>query len=349
MAAEFIETRWRKYGHDRIYLKTSDGIDAGYIDLKLGTISPTSPQFVAPLTACLARWQQKMEAPTQGKDAAEIGAYEALDSVAEVARGGLDVQPFEHDQVGLACEPSPTLSPLPPPPVPYPRLPPPPSDSPTDRQSRNVFAESDAGERDLAQNQPGAMARAEQRKLFTKAPVRNTIARFFDLHTDERAWRVGAIGEERVASRLERLDSSWYALHAVEVGQHGSDIDHVVIGPGGVFTLNTKRHPSGNVWIASNALLINGRRTDYLRNSRFEAQRAQRLLARAVGFDVPVFPVIVLVDIAKTKVKEAPNGVRVMGDRYLVRWLNQQAEKLDADQVSEIYEVARRSTTWTAS
>jgi hypothetical protein len=61
-----------------------------------------------------------------------------------------------------------------------------------------------------------------------------------------------------VGARLDRLPDGWCVLNAIPVGDRGADIDHLVIGPGGVFTLNTKHHPKGKVWVAENALLVNG-------------------------------------------------------------------------------------------
>ena len=129
-----------------------------------------------------------------------------------------------------------------------------------------------------------------------QAPIRTAVRRLFDMKTDERAWRVGAEGEALVGARLEKLSKrGWHVLHAVQVGNRGSDIDHVVIGPGGVFTLNTKRRPRANVWVGERAIQVNGQPTPYLRNSRHEAERAGRLLSEALGFPVPVRPVLVFV------------------------------------------------------
>src|SRR5690606_36128291 len=51
---------------------------------------------------------------------------------------------------------------------------------------------------------------------------------------------LGALGELEVGRLLDQLDSEWFAFHAVPVGSAGSDVDHIVIGPGGVFTINSK-------------------------------------------------------------------------------------------------------------
>lgn len=323
MGQDHIETRWQRFGHDRVYIKTAEGTDLGYLDLKTRQISPTTPESTQVLEECLTRWIQELNGSSgAASERAKSNRASQVDS------GGIDNDLYHLPYI---------------------------TDDPLVSHDEELSGPTSASEthasknevRDLAQNRPGALARQEQQRLFKKAPIRNSIARIFDLHTDERSWRIGAFGEEVVASKLSRLKNSWHTLHAVEVGKNGSDIDHLVIGPGGVFTLNTKYHPRGKIWIAKNALMVNGQRTNYLRNSRFEAKRASQILSNTVAFEVPVFPVIVFVAVAGIKVKEAPEGVRVMGERYLVRWFEQRATVLSAEQVSRIYEVARMSTTWT--
>jgi hypothetical protein len=53
----------------------------------------------------------------------------------------------------------------------------------------------------------------------------------------ERAAR-GAEGERKVGAILENLSPDWHVLHGVWLGR--GDIDHVLVGPGGVFTVETK-------------------------------------------------------------------------------------------------------------
>lgn len=83
------------------------------------------------------------------------------------------------------------------------------------------------------------------------------------LHTDgtgaDHSWRLGADGEITVAavlsaltepSRLDRLRRrapAWRVLHSVPVGTGRGDIDHVLIGPPGVVTINTKHHRAGRL------------------------------------------------------------------------------------------------------
>ncbi|MBO0901763.1 NERD domain-containing protein [Cellulomonas sp. zg-ZUI222] len=109
-------------------------------------------------------------------------------------------------------------------------------------------------------------------------------SRVFDVRTEERAWRIGADGEEAVAAQITSLGPQWRVLHAVRVGQRDADIDHVVIGPAGVFTVNAKHHPHASVWVRGDTFMVNGRRVPYVRNSRHEAGRASRLLTEHAGF-----------------------------------------------------------------
>jgi hypothetical protein len=199
--------------------------------------------------------------------------------------------------------------------------------------------------RDLAANRPGQAARTEALARRRAAPVKTFLARAMGVHSNERAWRVGADGEEEVARRLRKLGNGWRVLHAVPVGEKGSDIDHVVIGPPGVFTLNTKNHSRSKVWVAEKTFMVNGQAKGYFGNSRFEAKRASRLLSVAAGFDVPVDPVIVVMA-AQLTVKAQPPGVTVVARRRIRKWLTELPAILPADRVEEIYGVARRDSTW---
>ena len=215
--------------------------------------------------------------------------------------------------------------------------------SPATPAAPNAVAAQPAA--DLAGNRPGAAARAKALEVRRAAPVRSRVARVLGVHTDERAWRIGADGEEEVGRRLAKLGGEWRVLHAVPVGEKGSDIDHVVIGPPGVFTLNTKNHPGKHVWVAERSFLVSGQRTDYLRNSRFEARRATALLSKACGFGIPVDPVIVVMA-EKLTIKAPPDGVYVVARRAIVKWLKARPPTLTPEGVAEVYQQARSTATW---
>jgi hypothetical protein len=166
------------------------------------------------------------------------------------------------------------------------------------------------------------------------------------VHTDERAWRVGAVGEEKVAAQLAKLGERWRVLHGIPIGQRGSDIDHLVIGPPGVFTLNAKRHIDAKIWVGGGTFLVNGHRQPYVPKSEREALRASQLLSRSCGFPVPVRGVVVPVDADEVVIKSQPDKVHVVNRLRIREWLQSLPEALDGATVDAVFDTARRSTTW---
>ena len=164
------------------------------------------------------------------------------------------------------------------------------------------------------------------------------------LHPDARSWYRGALGEIEVARILGRLDHQWRVLHAVPVGSGGADIDHVVIGPGGVFTINTKNHAGKKIWAAGDGFLVNGQRLAHIRNSLFEAERASRLLTKVAGFPVAVTPLIVVVNPASINCKD-PN-VAVLSSSELFRWMRRRPQMQTNEAVARVFAAAETRTTW---
>lgn len=207
----------------------------------------------------------------------------------------------------------------------------------------------DRGE-DLATRRPGHLVRQRARQEWQEAKDRSRVRaytdRIFDAHTDERAWRVGADGEEAVGSALERMRPPWRVVHSVPVGERGSDIDHVVIGPAGVFTVNTKHHPDARIRVYPNAVYVAGRAYPYLRNARHESDRAARMLARAVGWPVSVTPVLAFVAADVSMVSGGPADVLISPGR-IARRLAERPVTLTKEQIEDLFAVARWSATWT--
>jgi Nuclease-related domain len=74
--------------------------------------------------------------------------------------------------------------------------------------------------------------------------------------TDASAWRRGAAGERRTARLLARLErDGWVTLHDLAVPGSRANLDHLAIGPGGVFVIDSKQYrgrlqldASGQLW-----------------------------------------------------------------------------------------------------
>ncbi len=207
----------------------------------------------------------------------------------------------------------------------------------------------DPGWDDLARNEPGASASARARELRREHPLLTSAAAVLGIRTPAQSFAAGARGERTVGRQLSRWAAryGWHVLHAVPVGLRGTDIDHVVIGPFGVVTVNTKT--TGTVvWVGEYGLTVGGKSVDYLRKSRGEAARAGRLLNRATGLSVPVQPAIVFVGARRVSVRRGgPADVAVLpSPRALRQWLRKQPPVLEPGQVDAIYAAARRPASW---
>lgn len=182
---------------------------------------------------------------------------------------------------------------------------------------------------------------AETLRVQAVAMPRSAVGRlggFSPLSSAAAPWFSGAIGERRVGALLSRLERTgrWHVLHAVPVGMRGSDVDHVVIGPCGVVTINTEHHSCQRVWVGDRSVFVAGRRQPSVRSSEREATRAATLLAAALGRPAPVQAAVVVIGAASLTVKGQPASVTMIGTSQLVRWLQRRPAVLDAAEVSAI-------------
>ncbi|GEL20201.1 hypothetical protein PA7_40380 [Pseudonocardia asaccharolytica DSM 44247 = NBRC 16224] len=185
----------------------------------------------------------------------------------------------------------------------------------------------------------------------------------------DRSWRVGADGEAVIGdlltglarpswwSRLWRRPPAWRALHSIPLvdarGRPRGDIDHVVIGPPGVVTINTKHHRAGRLVLDGDELVVNGRRTAYLGQARREAERAAGLLGCALAAAgepglaaaLVVRPLIAVVGATVVVNRRAP-GATVVPPHRLIPALTLMPARLTRREVAAVFEVARRSTSW---
>ncbi len=166
------------------------------------------------------------------------------------------------------------------------------------------------------------------------------------------AWYRGALGERHVAAILSDLSDDWSVLHSIPIGKGNSDIDHVAIGPSGVYSINTKFSPGKKIWVGGYGMYVGGTaRPHYVRNALLEAQRASEALSAATGLTVPVTGLIVFVDPASITHKAAAGAgeyrptIEVIASSALCERLDSIREFSD-EQIARIVEAAVRPETW---
>lgn len=292
-------TRWRQFGHDRLYVRSLNGTDLGWWDLRTDEGHPLDARSASVLEGLVRVWQEEQRLGTTARP---------------VLR---QVPPLEEVKPRRAMGYAPTV--------------------------RSVV-EAPA---DLLTNRAGEQLL--RREAAEVAAGRTQGRRFADFAPGDSGWEVGAAGEQLVADELAKLsaaDPRWGFIHSIPVNRKGTDIDHLVIGPGGVFTLNTKHHRDATVWVAGDLLTVNGQKTWYIRNSRREAERASARLSEAVGAPIAVRGLVVPVGAATLTVKRSPEDVAVVNRRRLVSYFTSLDTVLDKDVVLAVFAAARDSRTW---
>jgi hypothetical protein len=137
---------------------------------------------------------------------------------------------------------------------------------------------------------------------------------------------------------IGKLPIGWHALAT------GSRADHLVVGPAGTFTLDSK-DLIGKVWIGERSIRHNGHPTDFLARAVMEAGHASSMLTAAVGRPVDVGAVIAILADEWTIAQE-PRAAHVGSPRSVKDWLVRLPATLSPRDVSEIAAAAGRSSTW---
>jgi len=181
------------------------------------------------------------------------------------------------------------------------------------------------------------------------APPRSFLTRLFGrspLLADNVPWYVSAQGEIHVGAILAQLPPEWATFHALPIGTQSADIDHLVVGPGGIFTINTKHHGGTVIRLGKDSMLVNGRPEPHLLNAEAEAARVTTLLRERMPLLPPVQPVIALVEPRQIVIDEKPAQVKVVDARQLPRWLSGLSVTLSEPELDEVVDILDDPATW---
>jgi hypothetical protein len=128
----------------------------------------------------------------------------------------------------------------------------------------------------------------------------------------------GATGEEQVGGLLDGMaGEDWHVIHDASLGQ--GNVDHILIGPGGVFTVETKSHP-GPIRVAN------------VHGATLRQAQAQRKAIERVT-DAQVEPLIVFSRAWVDKPLARRKGVRVTPARMLPGYLERHSATLTPAEV----------------
>ncbi|HKO86518.1 MAG TPA: nuclease-related domain-containing protein [Actinomycetota bacterium] len=158
--------------------------------------------------------------------------------------------------------------------------------------------------------------------------------------SDAVAWRRGAAGERHTARLLGQLQGQgWVVLHDLAVPGSRANIDHLVIGPGGVFVIDSKRYrgrlrldPDGRLWHGRHPLAPASRAVS------FEADQAAQVLPDP---GVAVVPVVAVHGAQVPWGKVVMEGVPVVPARRLPGMLRELPPVLGSERVAWLADQAR--------
>jgi hypothetical protein len=195
-------------------------------------------------------------------------------------------------------------------------------------------------------NEAGAGARAKAQELAgEKGAARRFLERVLDPKTEDRSWRRGAEGEERVAAELAKLGDGWAVIHDLTIGRKGANLDHLAIGPAGVFALNTK-NLTGKLTVYEHAILQNGHKTAFVPAALREIRTVQQRLSAAAGREVRAWGVLVVLG-CEVEVRKPLANLTLVRARSLPRWLRKlPGGVLSPGEVLELERLARTPGTW---
>jgi hypothetical protein len=132
----------------------------------------------------------------------------------------------------------------------------------------------------------------------------------------------GASGEEHVGGLLDELgDEGWLVIHDASLGR--GNVDHILIGRSGVFTVETKSHP-GPV------------RVGRIHGATIAQARAQgRAITQITGVEAE--PLIVYSRAWVDRPMARRKGVRVVPARMLIGYLSKRPKRLSEQDIADAH------------
>ncbi|MDF5751387.1 nuclease-related domain-containing protein [Spongiactinospora sp. TRM90649] len=178
--------------------------------------------------------------------------------------------------------------------------------------------------------------------LAVIAAVADTVYRW-RRHEAVRTWRRGALGERRTARRLRRLERAGYlVLHDRALPYGRANVDHLAIGPTGVFVIDSK------VWhrdrrITRRGRYVNvGRRwgSDEVRSAAYEATSVAKALSKRLATPIEVTPVLAVHGPYVPLRGLTVDGVKMLRATVVPSWIMRRKTRITPDLITRLQSAA---------
>ncbi len=170
-------------------------------------------------------------------------------------------------------------------------------------------------------------------------------------HSSVEAWRKPSVAERKTERQLRGLEKAGYrTLHARAVprdeeGVSDGQIDHLVIGPTGVYAIDSEKWDRRlPVRALSHRKLFLGpfNKKERLDEARWEADQASKLISAELGYEVPVQPSLAIYGPAISWKVLMVRDVDVYSGGRARNYLRRRPKILTATDIDHIYRAAER-------
>jgi hypothetical protein len=179
------------------------------------------------------------------------------------------------------------------------------------------------------------------------------VRKIFKLLSERRDFRLGLDGELATAEELNQLMHYGYFVFHDFPADH-FNIDHVLIGPAGVFAVETKTRSKGIMKGKQGALVIfensqlkfpNYQESESIQQAKDESKWLAEFLGKSVGKPVAVKPVLALPDWLVER-RERDASIMVINPKEAVQYITSNPRLLDEQTVQQVkYQVEQRCRT----
>ncbi|GAA3425622.1 nuclease-related domain-containing protein [Streptosporangium sandarakinum] len=175
------------------------------------------------------------------------------------------------------------------------------------------------------------------------AAIADTVVRARS-HSTVPAWRRASVAERRTEAQLKGLERRGYrTLHARAIPSSEAQIDHLVVGPTGVYAVDSekwdKRLP---VRVQSHRKLFHGpfNQKPRLDEARWEAAQASELIGKALGREITIIPSLAIYGPAIPWKILNVREVDVFDGSRVRKWITKRERSLTAEEIDMIYRAA---------
>jgi hypothetical protein len=166
------------------------------------------------------------------------------------------------------------------------------------------------------------------------------VWRFFRVRSEVKNRQLGRDGEKEVGQKLEELRRRGYTVFHDVLGE-GFNLDHVLIGPAGVFTVETKTYSKSatekaTIVFDGKTILINGRKSDrdVVAQAEAQAKWLGDVLRKSTGRIFDVRSVIVYPGWFVQYTGPKSRRLWVLNPKALPSFLDHEAERLSSEYIS---------------